>query len=699
MATLDSTHFIVAHGGGGGTGRTSAGSVSGSTITMGSEIIFNNASTIDTDISPISSSQAVVVYRDVANSNQGTAMVLNITGTTVASTTEYIFNNTIASYLSSVMLDSTHVAIGYKDSDNYAKAIVGTINGTAITFGTETTVNEAATNRTQLASLGSGRFTVSYDSTYGYTRVLEAAGGRFVGVAKTSGSAGASVDVITSGVADVFSGLTAGNVYYALADGSLTTTQNTYRVGLAISTTEVLLDGNQDNSAQFFGDMIFANDLRITEDWGPEKLGLVWKNTLGREMLTLNEDGDARFAGTITSRRLSVGTEGNLLNVDSLTGNIGVGTSTPAWKFNIATNGAPQLTLSDNTAGIDKKHGLISYIGGIFSIGTPLEIASSTGSVSNGAGANMSTSTTYFTISDTGRVGIGTTTPGQKFSVSGSVGFDGLTTGFGAGSLCLSMDGEVVYNAGSDSCLSSLRETKHDIEGLDLNALEKISGLNPVSFVYNEGDGRMRYGFVAEDAALVDEQLATRDANGNITGIDDRALLALTIKAIKELESRVQDLATSPTLTNSGQATTTTGILTDSSSIIDTLKFAGMTLLENVVQFVEIAAEKITAKLAIFQDVQVDALTVKDKLCVDDVCVSKDQLKELLLERGGSIRETNTATASSTPLESSNESLTGQAEPVLTEPTSEPTPVEPAPEPISEPAPEPVSEPIAESVL
>ncbi|MFH0712385.1 MAG: hypothetical protein V2A55_00785 [Candidatus Jorgensenbacteria bacterium] len=301
MATLDSTHFIVAHGGGGGTGRARAGSISGSTITMGSEIIFNNASTIDTDISPISSSQAVVVYKDVANSNQGTAMVLEISGTTVTSNTEYIFNNADSTYLSSVMLDSTHVAIAYKDSDTYAKAIVGAISGTTITFGTEATVNGANTNRTQVASLGSGKFTVSYDSTYGYTRILEAAGGRFVGVAKQSGSAGSVVGVITSGVADVFSSLTTGSTYYALADGSLTTTENTYRVGLAISSTKILLNGNRDNSGQFFGDMIFANDLKITEDWGNSGFGrgLIFKNTLGRDMLTLYEGGEAKFAGAV----------------------------------------------------------------------------------------------------------------------------------------------------------------------------------------------------------------------------------------------------------------------------------------------------------------------------------------------------------------------------------------------------------------
>jgi hypothetical protein len=55
------------------------------------------------------------------------------------------------------------------------------------------------------------------------------------------------------------------------------------------------------------------------------------------------------------------------------------------------------------------------------------------------------------------------------------VGFDGLTASVGAGSLCLSANKEVVYNSASDSCLSSLRATKHDINSLALGGLPPAS--------------------------------------------------------------------------------------------------------------------------------------------------------------------------------------------------------------------------------
>jgi hypothetical protein len=66
-----------------------------------------------------------------------------------------------------------------------------------------------------------------------------------------------------------------------------------------------------------------------------------------------------------------------------------------------------------------------------------------------------------------------------------------------------------------------------------------VNRLEPVSFVYNQGDGRVRYGFIAEDTAAIDAHLATYDASGAVSGIDDRSILAVVIGAIKDLWSKV----------------------------------------------------------------------------------------------------------------------------------------------------------------
>ena len=141
-------------------------------------------------------------------------------------------------------------------------------------------------------------------------------------------------------------------------------------------------------------------------------------------------------------------------------------------------------------------------------------------------------------------LGIGTTSPWRTLSVTGTVGLDGVTNGFGAGSLCLNANKEVVYNAGSDNCLSSLRATKHDINSLALSATSTIVALSPVSFIYNgDASSTVRYGFIAEDTAAVDQHLATYDQSGALTGVDDRAVLSIIVKALQELIATVAGFA------------------------------------------------------------------------------------------------------------------------------------------------------------
>ncbi len=74
---------------------------------------------------------------------------------------------------------------------------------------------------------------------------------------------------------------------------------------------------------------------------------------------------------------------------------------------------------------------------------------------------------------------------------------------------------------------------------MSLDALEQVLALQPVSFIYNDGDGRTRYGFIAEDTANVDAHLATYNASGTVSGIDDRSILAILVNAIKDLWSKV----------------------------------------------------------------------------------------------------------------------------------------------------------------
>ena len=162
----------------------------------------------------------------------------------------------------------------------------------------------------------------------------------------------------------------------------------------------------------------------------------------------------------------------------------------------------------------------------------------------NPFGVQNAAGTRALAVANSGNVGIGTTTPWRKLSVTGTVGFDGLTGAIGAGSLCLSSNKEVVYNSGSDNCLSSLRSTKHDINTLTLSGTSTLAALVPVSFIYNDdASSTVRYGFIAEDTAAVDSHLATYDQQGKLSGVDDRALLSIVVKALQELMTTVAGFA------------------------------------------------------------------------------------------------------------------------------------------------------------
>ena len=215
-------------------------------------------------------------------------------------------------------------------------------------------------------------------------------------------------------------------------------------------------------------------------------------------------------------------------------GNVGIGTASPSSKLQVVgellsgqhgfvtpSDGSIRV-MADNTGygqiGFSNRYD--NFAAGLRSYG----VGESNGLYSRdlrfyvrGAGASASGGDEAMRLDYTGNVGIASTSPWRTLSVTGTVGFDGLTSSTGAGSLCLDSNKQVVYNSASDNCLSSTRATKHAIEGLSLDGLRIIDALQSVSFVYNQGDGRTRYGFIAEDTAAVDAHLATYDASGTVS--------------------------------------------------------------------------------------------------------------------------------------------------------------------------------------
>lgn len=146
FATFDSNSnkvvFLYADDGNNGYGTGAVGTVSGTDISFGSETVFESANTYYISATFDSSNNKVVVaYSDGGNSNYGTAVVGTVSGTSISFGTPVVFESASAGF-ESVVFDSSNnkVVIAYRDdgNSNYGTAIVGTVSGTSISFGSPT---------------------------------------------------------------------------------------------------------------------------------------------------------------------------------------------------------------------------------------------------------------------------------------------------------------------------------------------------------------------------------------------------------------------------------------------------------------------------------------------------------------------------------------------------------------------------------
>ena len=184
VSVMDSTHFMVAYRATDNSdyGTAIIGSVSGTTISYGSEYVFNSALTSHISVSSLDSTSFVVAYQDNGNSSHGTATIGSVSGTTISYGSEYVFNSAVTPYVSVASLDSTHFVVAYRDDGNsyYGTAITGSVSGTAITFGSEYVFNSASTPYISVASLDSTSFVVAYrdvgNSDYGTAIICSVSG-------------------------------------------------------------------------------------------------------------------------------------------------------------------------------------------------------------------------------------------------------------------------------------------------------------------------------------------------------------------------------------------------------------------------------------------------------------------------------------------------------------------------------------------
>jgi hypothetical protein len=131
-------------------GESVVGTVSGTSISFGSPVTFNSSASIYIGSAYDTANQRVLVcYRDGGSSEYGVANVGTVSGTSISFGSKVTYASTTSDY-NQAAFDSTNnrVVISFVDNSNGNKglSVVGSISGTSVSFGASTIYETNTTN-------------------------------------------------------------------------------------------------------------------------------------------------------------------------------------------------------------------------------------------------------------------------------------------------------------------------------------------------------------------------------------------------------------------------------------------------------------------------------------------------------------------------------------------------------------------------
>ena len=244
-------------------GKAAVGTVSGTSISFGSPVTFlSSGADFIAAAYDSANGKIVVAYSDGSNSNYGTGAVGTVSGTSISFGTPVVFESAYVIYISAAYNEvADKVILAYQDKGNTDTGtyVEGTVSGTNISFGTPATFpsdadalyTDVTYDSDQYASIISFRnldnagygTSFSYQSTASVTNLTAE---NYIGLASSgyADAQGATIDIQGS-INSNQSGLTPGQAYYVQTDGTLDTTPADPSVfaGTALTATKLLVKG------------------------------------------------------------------------------------------------------------------------------------------------------------------------------------------------------------------------------------------------------------------------------------------------------------------------------------------------------------------------------------------------------------------------------------------------------------------------
>jgi len=241
-------------------GTAVVGTVSGTSISFGSPVVFESANSFYIGATYESNAQKIVIsYTDAGNSSYGTAIVGTVSGTSISFGSPVVFESASAAYSNPTYDSSSQkIVVAYRDggNSNAGTIIVGTVSGTSISFSSPTVFESGQSNYTSpVYDANANKVVIAYqdgdNSSYG-TAVVFAVGStnltanNYIGTAATGAPSGTGAKINLKGAVDENQvGLTPGQSYYVQTDGTLGTTPADPSVfaGTAVAATKLIVKG------------------------------------------------------------------------------------------------------------------------------------------------------------------------------------------------------------------------------------------------------------------------------------------------------------------------------------------------------------------------------------------------------------------------------------------------------------------------